>query len=73
MGEQLRNALRFACGTSGKRKLYMLPCDICHMTIGICRSKEVGVCFKVAIWGGNASHKQGRTILMGKGAGVSTV
>ena len=32
-------------------------CHICHV-YGICRSKEGG-CFKVIIWGGNASHKGG--------------
>ena len=38
----------FLCGTSGMRKLCMVPC---HSALG---------CFKVIICGGNVSHKGGR-------------
>ena len=34
----------------------MVPCHICHIH-GIWRSKEVVGCFKVIIWGVNASYK----------------
>ena len=46
------------CGTSGMTKLCMMHCHICHI-YGIWRSKEVKECFKIIIWGGNASHKEG--------------
>ena len=53
------------CGTSSKRKLCMVPCHISHIQ-EILRSKEVRGCFKVIIWGDNASYKGQGVILMGK-------
>ena len=35
----------------------MVPCHSYHI-YGIWRSKEIGGCFKVIIWGSNASHKE---------------
>ena len=58
-GEQVRAALNLLCGTSGRRKLYMVSCHSCYI-YRIWRSKEVGEHFKAIIKGGNISYKGGQ-------------
>ena len=47
------------CWTNGRRKLCMVLCHACHI-YGIWGSKEVEGQFRIIIWCGNASHKEGK-------------
>ena len=44
----------------------MMLCHSCHI-YGIWRNKDLGGCFKVIVWGGNACHKDGG-VFMGQGS-----
>ena len=44
----------------------MMLCHSCHI-YGIWRNKDLGGCFKVIVWGGNASHKD-EGVFMGQGS-----
>ena len=58
------------CGTSGKGKLCLVPCQVCHI-YGIWRSRSEGH-FEI-IWGWQCKPQEGSAVLMGKGDGDLTV
>ena len=70
LGEQVRTALTFVCGTSGYGKLCKVPCHVCH-TYGIWRSRGEGR-FKVD-WGMAVQATRRRSNFNGKGGGVLAI
>ena len=53
------------CGTSGNRKLCMVPCHICHI-YGSWRSRGGG-CYVVIIWGWQCKPQEGGCNFNGEG------